>query len=297
VGAVLALVLAAFVWIWMQPSDRVLRQADGREVILKAVTYGTTTIMSKGPAWARALAPLVPASWHRRIRAQVLTIKTPEPALVAWLQWRGGFGQTSGNWAEAGVGWRWEERRVNRCASARRLYLYDKPWGAISGVGNSPSSRVVNASWCCGSTRATADRIRDGGRIPCPQPGPAAFPGGPLLHRWPITRTNGFVGVHSHPSADRRENSGSPSFPAGLDRALESAPPFACGAEGWDAPEWTVESITARDAAGGFVPFDRGEAARDGAGIRVRLGRTALAQRTRLATQSGIRAHRRVRPG
>jgi hypothetical protein len=119
----------AMAWALRPPPDRVLKLADGCEVILKAVTFGTEHRYVAGKPWFKMLAPVIPARWHARLGLKVVTHRSGTPSLVAWVQWRGG-GPNQREFTDASVfdghGFESEPHRA-----VSTVFLQDRPRGAV----------------------------------------------------------------------------------------------------------------------------------------------------------------------
>lgn len=81
-----ALVLAAITTFQLQRPS--LRLADGREVSVRAVTYGTEHSFVNGPVWIRFIWRFLPSAtieWRGFFRIKRIT---PEPSCMVWTSWR-----------------------------------------------------------------------------------------------------------------------------------------------------------------------------------------------------------------
>jgi hypothetical protein len=86
---VIGIVAAAAVWLlFPRSSDPTIKLADGRQLTIKGVTFGTEHRWVFGKPWAKALAPIIPVPWRSRLGVTVLERKANSPVLMVWVETR-----------------------------------------------------------------------------------------------------------------------------------------------------------------------------------------------------------------
>src|SRR5438874_13599983 len=88
-----ATLLIAFAgWsLWQRFASRAARSvrlADGRQLTIREVTYGTNHSFVYGSLWSRVAMALLPASLKARSGAKVYFQHTATPALLIWGEWQ-----------------------------------------------------------------------------------------------------------------------------------------------------------------------------------------------------------------
>lgn len=74
---------------WGAPSgSQTVRLADGRQVTLKAVTFGKTHRYTHAKPWLKPLALLLPANWAARLGAKTFEQTTATEVLMCWFETR-----------------------------------------------------------------------------------------------------------------------------------------------------------------------------------------------------------------
>lgn len=85
-----ALFIIAAVLMWRMVAGSYRRQiitADGRQLTIRQVTFGTHHKFVYGSVWAKLLGPALPASWTAKGRLRTFEHKTQDPVLVIWGDW------------------------------------------------------------------------------------------------------------------------------------------------------------------------------------------------------------------
>src|SRR5712671_290678 len=125
--AALIFLMVATLLLWRglaSSSRRTVKFADGRELIIRQLTYGTEHKFVTGSALAKVVAPALPASLKGRMGVQTLVQKTDAPAVVIWGEWRRvGKGnllapmlrlKSNGATRDARTAWNWMSIRSGR---------------------------------------------------------------------------------------------------------------------------------------------------------------------------------------
>jgi len=94
-------VVAGFIaWLILGKDGRTMRLADGREVSVIAVTYGTNHVLEQGPPWARLMARYGSRSMAYRFGFWSSDFyRSPTPSVMVWTRWRPGESNKPSNYA------------------------------------------------------------------------------------------------------------------------------------------------------------------------------------------------------
>src|SRR5262245_13259064 len=84
------LLVALLGWWWSEYVwTNKLRLADGRELQVRAVTYGTNHVFIDGPLWVRLARRHLPTTQATRLGLRLYQRASPVPSCMIWTQWRG----------------------------------------------------------------------------------------------------------------------------------------------------------------------------------------------------------------
>jgi hypothetical protein len=81
-------VLAGAVWWVSTRLGGALQLPDGREVTVRAVTYGTNHTLIEGPLWTKAIRRFVSRPKAHQLGLRIYENKSDEPTLIVWTHWR-----------------------------------------------------------------------------------------------------------------------------------------------------------------------------------------------------------------
>lgn len=94
-------VLAGFIaWLILGRGERTVRLADGRELSVVAVTYGTNHVLEEGPPWARLIARFGSRSMAYRFGYRSSgAYPSAVPSVMVWTRWASGNSNAPPNFA------------------------------------------------------------------------------------------------------------------------------------------------------------------------------------------------------